>query len=88
MRHRCAALGVLGDVRWLQGGFELSLCVRQLEGCIRGEQQSISLDTSTQEEAHWTLQHCSGPVKLHYRPNYDCELGFFSDLCARGFKCV
>ncbi|XP_056871707.1 caspase recruitment domain-containing protein 11 isoform X1 [Takifugu flavidus] len=42
-----------------------------LEGCIRGEQQSVSLDTSTQEEAHWMLQHCSGPVRLHYRPNYD-----------------
>lgn len=42
-----------------------------LEGCIRGENQSISLDTSTQEEAHWTLQHCSGLVKLHYRANYD-----------------
>nr|XP_046271555.1 caspase recruitment domain-containing protein 11 [Scatophagus argus] len=42
-----------------------------LEGCIRGENQSISLDTSTQEEAHWTLQHCSGPVRLHYRVNYD-----------------
>uniref|UniRef100_H3CEC5 Caspase recruitment domain family, member 11 n=1 Tax=Tetraodon nigroviridis TaxID=99883 RepID=H3CEC5_TETNG len=42
-----------------------------LEGCIRGEQQSVSLDTSTQEEAHWTLQHCSGPIRLHYRPNYD-----------------
>ncbi|XP_038547880.1 caspase recruitment domain-containing protein 11, partial [Micropterus salmoides] len=42
-----------------------------LEGCVRGENQSISLDTSTQEEAHWMLQHCSGPVKLHYRANYD-----------------
>ncbi|XP_076607659.1 caspase recruitment domain-containing protein 11 [Chaetodon auriga] len=42
-----------------------------LEGSIRGENQSIPLDTSTQEEAHWTLQHCSGPVRLHYRANYD-----------------
>ncbi|XP_034567859.1 caspase recruitment domain-containing protein 11 [Notolabrus celidotus] len=42
-----------------------------LEGCIRGENQSISLDTSTQEEAQWTLQHCSGSVRLHYRANYD-----------------
>lgn len=42
-----------------------------LEGDIRGENQSVSLDTSTQEEAHWTLQHCSGPVKLHYRSNND-----------------
>ncbi|XP_068193733.1 caspase recruitment domain-containing protein 11 isoform X2 [Antennarius striatus] len=42
-----------------------------LEGCIRGENQSIPLDTSTQEEAYWTLQHCSGPVKLRYRSNFD-----------------
>ncbi|XP_029014328.1 caspase recruitment domain-containing protein 11 [Betta splendens] len=42
-----------------------------LEGCIRGQNQSVSLDTSTQEEAHWTLQHCSGPVKLRYRTSYD-----------------
>lgn len=42
-----------------------------LEGDVRGENQSVSLDTSTQEEAHWTLQHCSGPVKLHYRSNND-----------------
>uniref|UniRef100_A0AAQ5Z566 CARD domain-containing protein n=1 Tax=Amphiprion ocellaris TaxID=80972 RepID=A0AAQ5Z566_AMPOC len=44
-----------------------------LEGCIRGENQSISLDTSTQEEAHWSLQRCSGPVTLHYRANFDCK---------------
>uniref|UniRef100_A0A667YMR9 Caspase recruitment domain family member 11 n=1 Tax=Myripristis murdjan TaxID=586833 RepID=A0A667YMR9_9TELE len=42
-----------------------------VEGSIRGERQSISLDTSTQEEAHWTLQHCTGPLQLHYRANYD-----------------
>ncbi|XP_068574440.1 caspase recruitment domain-containing protein 11 isoform X2 [Cebidichthys violaceus] len=42
-----------------------------LEGCVREENQSISLDTSTQEEAYWTLQHCSGPIKLHYRANFD-----------------
>ncbi|XP_053708161.1 caspase recruitment domain-containing protein 11 isoform X2 [Synchiropus splendidus] len=42
-----------------------------MEGCLRGEYQSVSLDTSTQEEAHWALQHCSGPVKLHYRLNSD-----------------
>ncbi|XP_046893462.1 caspase recruitment domain-containing protein 11 isoform X2 [Hypomesus transpacificus] len=42
-----------------------------LEGCIRGENQSISLDTCTKEEAHWTLQRCSGPMQLHYRVNYD-----------------
>ncbi|XP_015800891.3 caspase recruitment domain-containing protein 11 [Nothobranchius furzeri] len=42
-----------------------------LEGCIRGETQSVLLDTSTQEEAHWALQHCSGTVRLHYRANFD-----------------
>ncbi|XP_053193734.1 caspase recruitment domain-containing protein 11 [Scomber japonicus] len=51
-----------------------------LEGCIRGENQRISLDTSTQEEAHWTLQHCSGPIKLHYRANYDSYRRLQRDL--------
>ncbi|TNN47621.1 Caspase recruitment domain-containing protein 11 [Liparis tanakae] len=45
----------------------------QLEGRIREEDRRISLDTSTQEEAYWTLHHCSGPVKLHYRTNFDCK---------------
>ncbi|XP_026785755.1 caspase recruitment domain-containing protein 11 isoform X2 [Pangasianodon hypophthalmus] len=40
-----------------------------LDGCIRGESQSVPLDTCTQEEAHWTLQRCTGPVQLHYRSN-------------------
>ncbi|XP_040047541.1 caspase recruitment domain-containing protein 11 [Gasterosteus aculeatus] len=51
-----------------------------LEGCIRDENQSISLDTSTQEEAYWTLQHCSGPVKLHYRANFDSYRRLQRDL--------
>ncbi|KAJ8246103.1 hypothetical protein GJAV_G00263680 [Gymnothorax javanicus] len=42
-----------------------------LEGCVHGENQSISLDTSTQEEANWTLNRCSGTIKLHFRANYD-----------------
>ncbi|RXM36662.1 Caspase recruitment domain-containing protein 11 [Acipenser ruthenus] len=42
-----------------------------LEGCIRGENQKVPLDTCTREEAHWTLQKCNGPVTLHFRPNYD-----------------
>ncbi|XP_041942176.1 caspase recruitment domain-containing protein 11 isoform X6 [Alosa sapidissima] len=42
-----------------------------LEGCIRGENQRVPLDTCTKEEAHWTLQKCSGQVHLHYRPNHD-----------------
>uniref|UniRef100_A0A8C4GID2 Caspase recruitment domain-containing protein 11 n=1 Tax=Dicentrarchus labrax TaxID=13489 RepID=A0A8C4GID2_DICLA len=59
--------GSIAEKVGLREGHHLLL----LEGCIRGENQSISLDTSTQEEAHWTLQHCSGPVRLHYRANYD-----------------
>ncbi|XP_059204202.1 caspase recruitment domain-containing protein 11 [Centropristis striata] len=59
--------GSLADKAGLKEGHHLLL----LEGDVRGENQSISLDTSTQEEAHWTLQHCSGPVKLHYRANFD-----------------
>ncbi|XP_026218115.1 caspase recruitment domain-containing protein 11 isoform X2 [Anabas testudineus] len=59
--------GSIAEKAGLREGHHLLL----LEGCIRGESQSVSLDTSTQEEAHWTLQHCSGPVKLHYRANFD-----------------
>ncbi|XP_042360139.1 caspase recruitment domain-containing protein 11 isoform X2 [Plectropomus leopardus] len=59
--------GSIAEKAGLREGHHLLL----LEGCIREENQSISLDTSTQEEAHWTLQHCSGPVKLHYRANFD-----------------
>ncbi|XP_044188227.1 caspase recruitment domain-containing protein 11 isoform X1 [Thunnus albacares] len=51
-----------------------------LEGCIRGESQRVSLDTSTQEEAHWTLQHCSGQVRLHYRANHDSYRRLKRDL--------
>ncbi|KAJ8389673.1 hypothetical protein AAFF_G00115490 [Aldrovandia affinis] len=43
----------------------------QLEGCIRGESQIIPLDTSTQEDAHWSLQRCTGPVRLDFRSNDD-----------------
>lgn len=31
----------------------------------------MPLDTCTKEEAHWTLQKCSGPIQLHYRSNID-----------------
>nr|XP_019962169.1 PREDICTED: caspase recruitment domain-containing protein 11 [Paralichthys olivaceus] len=68
--------GSLADKAGLREGHHLLL----LEGCIRGENQSISLDTSTQEEAHWTLQHCSGPVRLHYRANFDAYRRLQRDL--------
>ncbi|CAL8304757.1 unnamed protein product [Merluccius merluccius] len=59
--------GSSAEVAGLLEGHHLIL----IEGCIRGENQSISLETSTQEEAHWTLQHCSGPIQLHYRANFE-----------------
>ncbi|XP_028456431.1 caspase recruitment domain-containing protein 11 [Perca flavescens] len=68
--------GSMAEKAGLREGHHLLL----LEGCIREENQSISLDTSTQEEAHWTLQHCSGPVKLHYRANFDSYRRLQRDL--------
>ncbi|XP_047184275.1 caspase recruitment domain-containing protein 11 isoform X2 [Scophthalmus maximus] len=68
--------GSIAEKAGLREGHHLLL----LEGCIRGESQSISLDTSTQEEAHWTLTHCSGPVRLHYRANFDSYRRLQSDL--------
>ncbi|XP_020506976.2 caspase recruitment domain-containing protein 11 [Labrus bergylta] len=68
--------GSIAEKAGLREGHHLLL----LEGCIRGENQSVSLDTSTQEEAHWTLQHCSGPVKLHYRANFDTYRRLQRDL--------
>ncbi|XP_061740973.1 caspase recruitment domain-containing protein 11 isoform X5 [Nerophis ophidion] len=51
-----------------------------LEGRVRGENQSISLETSTQEEAYWILQHCSGLIRLHYRANFDAYRRLQRDL--------
>ncbi|KAM6913577.1 caspase recruitment domain-containing protein 11 [Lycodopsis pacificus] len=68
--------GSIAEKVGLREGHHLLL----LEGCVRDENQSISLDTSTQEEAYWTLQHCSGPVKLHYRANFDCYRRLQRDL--------
>ncbi|GAA6226018.1 caspase recruitment domain-containing protein 11 [Lates japonicus] len=68
--------GSIAEKAGLREGHHLLL----LEGCVRGENQSVSLDTSTQEEAHWTLQHCSGPVRLHYRANFDAYRRLQRDL--------
>ncbi|XP_077590608.1 caspase recruitment domain-containing protein 11 isoform X2 [Stigmatopora nigra] len=51
-----------------------------LEGHIQGENQRISLETSTQEEAYWVLHHCSGSIRLHYRPNFDLYRRLQGDL--------
>lgn len=53
----------------------------QLEGCIKGERQSVSLDTCTKEEVHWAIQRCSGPVTLHYKLNQEGKAT--TTTCAR-----
>uniref|UniRef100_A0AAV2KFY9 CARD domain-containing protein n=1 Tax=Knipowitschia caucasica TaxID=637954 RepID=A0AAV2KFY9_KNICA len=64
------------EVAGLREGHHLLM----LEGVVRGENQSVSLATSTQEEAHWTLQRCSGLIKLHYRSNYDAYWSLQRDI--------
>ncbi|KAG1968533.1 caspase recruitment domain-containing protein [Pimephales promelas] len=54
-----------------QAGVKVGHHLLMLEGSIRGEAQSVALDTCTKEEAHWTLQRCTGQVHLHYKSNYD-----------------
>uniref|UniRef100_A0A8D0GCI1 Caspase recruitment domain-containing protein 11 n=1 Tax=Sphenodon punctatus TaxID=8508 RepID=A0A8D0GCI1_SPHPU len=51
----------------LREGHQLLL----LEGCLKGENQSVPLDTCTKEEVHWIIQRCSGPVTLHYKSNHE-----------------
>uniref|UniRef100_A0A8D0E3Y9 Caspase recruitment domain-containing protein 11 n=1 Tax=Salvator merianae TaxID=96440 RepID=A0A8D0E3Y9_SALMN len=51
----------------LREGHQLLL----VEGCIKGENVSASLDTCTKEEAHWIIQRCSGPVMLHCKANHE-----------------
>ncbi|XP_059835463.1 caspase recruitment domain-containing protein 11 isoform X1 [Hypanus sabinus] len=51
-----------------------------LEGCIRGEIQTVALETSTKEEAHWTLQRCNGPVTLHFKSNFEGYKSLQKDL--------
>lgn len=54
---------------------------------MHGEAQSVALDTSTKEEAHWTLQRCTGQVHLHYKLNNDgecTESGFFQEKIPQG----
>ncbi|XP_048465693.1 caspase recruitment domain-containing protein 11 [Rhincodon typus] len=59
--------GSAAEKAGLKEGHQLIL----LEGCIRGEAQSVALEASTKEEAHWTLQRCNGPVTLHFKANFD-----------------
>uniref|UniRef100_A0A671RIX2 Caspase recruitment domain-containing protein 11-like n=1 Tax=Sinocyclocheilus anshuiensis TaxID=1608454 RepID=A0A671RIX2_9TELE len=54
-----------------QAGVKVGHHLLMLEGNVRGEAHSVALDTCTKEEAHWTLQRCTGQVHLHYKSNYD-----------------
>ncbi|KAF0882890.1 CAR11 protein, partial [Crocuta crocuta] len=51
-----------------------------LEGCIRGEKQSVPLDACTKEEVHWTIQRCSGSVKLQYKANQEGYRKLLKDM--------
>ncbi|XP_011288738.2 caspase recruitment domain-containing protein 11 isoform X1 [Felis catus] len=51
-----------------------------LEGYIKGERQSVPLETCTKEEVHWTIQRCSGPVTLHYKVNQEGYRKLLKDM--------
>ncbi|VFV22789.1 caspase recruitment domain-containing [Lynx pardinus] len=51
-----------------------------LEGYIKGERQSVPLETCTKEEVHWTVQRCSGPVTLHYKVNQEGYRKLLKDM--------
>ncbi|XP_039216694.1 caspase recruitment domain-containing protein 11 isoform X4 [Crotalus tigris] len=60
----------------LREGYQLLL----VEGCIRGENMSVPLDTCTKEEIHWTIQRCSGPITLHCKPNHEDYRTLLSEM--------
>ncbi|KAF6080690.1 caspase recruitment domain family member 11 [Phyllostomus discolor] len=63
-----------------KAGLHEGLQLLLLEGCIKGERQSVPLDTCTKEEAHWTVQRCSGPVTLHYKVNQEGYRKLLKDM--------
>ncbi|XP_067276197.1 caspase recruitment domain-containing protein 11 isoform X2 [Pseudorasbora parva] len=63
-----------------QAGVKVGHHLLMLEGSVRGESQSVTLDTCTKEEAHWTLQRCTGQVHLHYKSNYDGYRRLLKDI--------
>ncbi|XP_039630870.1 caspase recruitment domain-containing protein 11 [Polypterus senegalus] len=63
-----------------RAGLKEGIHILMLEGHIKGEVQQILLDNSTKEEAHWTLQRCTGPVTLHYKSNCDGYRKLLRDL--------
>ncbi|XP_010217022.1 PREDICTED: caspase recruitment domain-containing protein 11 [Tinamus guttatus] len=68
--------GSLAEKAGLREGHQLLL----FEGCIKGENQSVPLDTCTKEEVHWTIQRCSGPVTLQYKSNHEGYRKLLSEL--------
>ncbi|XP_044771119.1 caspase recruitment domain-containing protein 11 [Neomonachus schauinslandi] len=68
--------GSLAEKAGLREGHQLLL----LEGCIKGERQSVPLDTCTKEEVHWTIQRCSGPITLHYKVNQEGYRKLLKDM--------
>ncbi|XP_036598174.1 caspase recruitment domain-containing protein 11 isoform X1 [Trichosurus vulpecula] len=68
--------GSLAEKEGLREGHQLLL----LEGCIKGEKQSVPLDTCTKEEAHWTIQRCNGPITLHYKFNHEGYRKLLKDM--------
>ncbi|KAI2666104.1 Caspase recruitment domain-containing protein 11 [Labeo rohita] len=63
-----------------RAGVKVGHHLLMLEGNVRGEAQSVALDTCTKEEAHWTLQRCTGEVHLHYKHNYDGYRRLLKDI--------
>ncbi|KAM5301260.1 caspase recruitment domain-containing protein 11 isoform 2-T6 [Glossophaga mutica] len=63
-----------------KAGLHEGLQLLLLEGCIKGERQSVPLDTCTKEEAHWSIQRCSGPVTLHYKVNQEGYRKLLKDM--------
>ncbi|XP_067238533.1 caspase recruitment domain-containing protein 11 isoform X3 [Chanodichthys erythropterus] len=63
-----------------QAGVKVGHQLLMLEGSVRGEAQNVALDTCTKEEAHWTLQRCSGQVHLHYKLNHDGYRRLLKDI--------
>ncbi|XP_077172580.1 caspase recruitment domain-containing protein 11 isoform X1 [Paroedura picta] len=69
-------LGSSAEKAGLREGHQLLL----MEGCIKGENASIPLDTCTKEEVHWIIQRCSGPVTLHCRLNHEGHRKLMSEI--------
>ncbi|XP_073713157.1 caspase recruitment domain-containing protein 11 [Misgurnus anguillicaudatus] len=63
-----------------RAGVKVGHHLLMLEGSVHGEAQNVALDTCTKEEAHWTLQRCTGEVHLHYKCNCDGYRRLLKDI--------